>query len=56
MTKKMALDIFKNIYDENVEPEDKLAAIQEVLELESNRVATKEKVLDALRWVMEEYI
>lgn len=56
MVRKTAMAIFKNIHNDDVDPEDKLTAIQEVLDMATHNGVTKADLLEALRWLMEEYI
>lgn len=49
MTKRKALETFRNIYMDEEDPEDKIDAIAEVLEMESHRCVTKENTLEVLR-------
>ena len=55
MVKGKAAAIFKNIYG-NEEPEDKITAIQEVLDMETHNSITKAELLEVLHWLVEEYI
>lgn len=56
MTKMKATAIFKNIHDDEVDPEDKLTSISEILDMETHNSITKQELLEALRWLIEEYI
>ena len=56
MRKREAISLFKNIQESNADPEDKLMAIQEVLDMETHNSITKQEILSALRWVVEEYL
>ena len=56
MVRKTAMTIFKDIHNDDVDPEDKLTAIQEVLDMETHYSITKADLLEALRWLVEEYI
>lgn len=48
--------IIRNIYDEETEVADKITAIQEELDAEKHTAVSKEHLIEALRWLMEEYI
>lgn len=48
--------IIRNIYDEETEVADKITAIQEELDAERHTAVSKEHLIEALRWLMEEYI
>lgn len=56
MTRREAKHLFRNIEESNADPEDKLMAIQEVLDMETHNSITKQEILSALRWVVEEYL
>lgn len=56
MTRREAKNLFRNIEESNADPEDKLMAIQEVLDMETHSSITKQEILSALRWVVEEYL
>lgn len=56
MTKMKAMAIFKNIHDNETDPEDKLTSISEILDMETHNSITKQELLEALRWLIEEYI
>lgn len=51
-----AAAIFKDIRNEEVEVEDKLMAIEEVIGWATHNSITKKEMLEALRWLLEEYI
>ena len=55
VTKKTAREIFVDIYGD-VDMEDKLTAIQEVLEGNQTEKVTKSDVVQVLTWLIEEYI
>lgn len=55
MTKKTARDIFTDIYGD-AELEDKLTAIQEVLDGNQIKKVTKDDAVQALTWLIKEYI
>ena len=54
--KKTAMEIFKDIHNDEIDPEIKLMAIQEVLDMETHYSITKADLLEVLRWLVEEYI
>ena len=56
MTKMKAMAIFKNIHDNETDPEDKLTSISEILDMETHNGITKQELLEVLRWLIEEYI
>lgn len=56
MTRREAKNLFRNIEESNADPEDKLMAIQDVLDMETHNSITKQEILSALRWVVEEYL
>lgn len=56
MTKREAIRVFKNIHAEAEDPEEKLTAIQDVIDLDSHRSISKDDAIEALRWLVEEYI
>ena len=51
-----AAAIFKNIYNEETEVEDKLTAIQDVSGWETHNGITKKEMMEVIRWLIEEYI
>lgn len=56
MTKK-AIEIARDIHNEEIEVEDKLTAIQDIVELDNiPRSVRKEDLVEILRWLIEEYI
>jgi len=55
MTRKTAKDIFVDIYGD-AEPEDKLTAIQDVLDGGYVSRVTKDELANVIRWLVEEYI
>lgn len=55
MKKGRAVAIIKDIHGET-DPEDKLLAIQEITWMETINSVTKSDLLEALRWLIEEYI
>ena len=56
MTKAKAIAIIRDIYTDDADPEDKLMAINEVVELETHNSITKQELLLALKWMLEEYL
>ena len=56
MTKSKALATVKNIYTAEEVMEDKLSAIQEVVEMETYNSITKQELIGALRWMLEVYL
>lgn len=56
MEKRKTVEILKDIYADEVDPEDKITAVQEFTEMKSTRCVTKEEVVNVLRWMIEEYI
>ena len=51
-----AMAIVRNIQEDESDPERKLLAIQEVLDMETHNSVTKQQLLDTLRWILEEYL
>lgn len=56
MIRKATMTIFKEIHNDEIDPEDKLTAIQEVLDMETHYSITKADLLEVLRWLVEDYI
>lgn len=56
MTKAMARGIVKNIHTDAADPEEKLLAIQDVIDEESHRAVTKEEFVEVIRWLLEDYL
>lgn len=56
MTKEMAKGIIKNIHTDAADPEEKLLAIQEIVGMETHNSITKQELIEALRWILEEYL
>ena len=56
MVRKTAISIVKDIRSDEIDPEIKLTAIQEVLDMETHYSITKADLLEVLRWLVEEYI
>ena len=56
MVRKTAMAIFKDIHSDEIDPEDKLTAIQEVLDMATHNGVTKTDLLEVLRWLVEDYI
>ncbi|MDO4272692.1 MAG: hypothetical protein Q4D16_03410 [Eubacteriales bacterium] len=55
MIKSKAIAIIKDIHGV-ADPEDKLTAIQEIIDMETYNSITKANLIDTLRWMIEEYI
>lgn len=57
MITKKAIEIARDIHSEEIEVEDKLTAIQDIVELDNiPRSVRKEDLVEILRWLIEEYI
>lgn len=56
MVRKTAMEIFKDIHNDEIDPEIKLTAIQEVLDMATHNGVTKADLLEVLRWLVEDYI
>lgn len=57
MVIKKAIEIAKDIHSEEIEVEDKLTAIQDIVELDKvPKSVRKEDLVEMLRWLIEEYI
>lgn len=57
MVIKKAIEIAKDIHSEEIEVEDKLTAIQDIIELDRvPKNMKKEDLVEMLRWLIEEYI
>ncbi len=56
MTKSKIKEILNNISSDEIDPEDKLLATEEVTEMETYNSITKRQMLDALDWLINEYI
>lgn len=56
MSKGKAIAIFKDIHNEAADVEEKITAIQEVIDMETINSITKADILEVLRWLVEEYI
>ena len=56
MNKRTAVAIFKDIHSDETDVEDKITAIQDVIGMETHNSIAKKDMLEALRWLMEEYI
>lgn len=57
MITKKAIKIARDIHNEEIEVEDKLTAIQDIVELDNiPRSVRKEDLVEILRWLIEEYI
>ena len=53
---RKASAIFKDIHNEETEVEDKITAIQEVIDMPTHNSITKKSMLEVLHWLIEEYI
>lgn len=51
-----ATAIFKDIHNEETEVEDKITAIQEVIDMATHNGITKKEMVEVIRWLIEEYI
>lgn len=57
MITKKAIEIARDIHNEEIEVEDKLTDIQDIVELDNiPRNVRKEDLVEMLRWLIEEYI
>lgn len=56
MTRTKAIEIIKDIHSDDIDPEDKLTAIQEILDTGTGRSVTKEDLTETLRWMVEDYV
>lgn len=56
MVRKTAMTIFKDIHNDEIDPEDKLTAIQEVLDMATHNGVTKADLLEVPQWLVEDYI
>lgn len=56
MTKSKAVVILKDIRSEEIDPEDKLTAIQEVVGMETINSITKQELINVLAWIIEDYL
>lgn len=57
MVIKKAIEIAKDIHSEEIEVEDKLTAIQDIVERDKvPKSVRKEDLVEMLRWLIEEYI
>ena len=57
MITKKAIEIARDIHNEEIEVEDKLTAIQDIVELDNiPRSVRREDLAEMLRWLIEEYI
>ena len=57
MITEKAIEIARDIHNEEIEVEDKLTAIQDIVELDNiPRSVRKEDLVEILRWLIEEYI
>lgn len=46
-------EIFKDIYNDEIDTEDKLMAVQAIAEAETHNSITKADILQVLRWMLE---
>ncbi len=56
MTKGKATAIVKTILTDDTDPEDKLLAIQEVVDMETHNSVTKQDLINCLLWLLEDYL
>lgn len=56
VTKSKIKEILNNISSDEIDPEDKLLAIEEVVEMEKRNSITKRQIINALDWLINEYI
>ena len=57
MITKKAIEIARDIHNEEIEVENKLTAIQDIVELDNIPMnVRKEDLVEMLRWLIEEYI
>ena len=56
MMRSKAIEIIKDIHSDDVDPEDKLTALQEMLDQGAGRSVTKDDLVEALRWMIEDYV
>ena len=57
MITKKAIEIARDTHNEEIEVEDKLTAIQDIVELDKvPKSDRKEDLAEMLRWLIEEYI
>lgn len=56
MLKSKAVAIIKDIKSDKTDPGDKLTAIQDVVDMETVNSVTKRDLVEALRWMIEDYI
>lgn len=56
VTKSKIKEILNNISNDEIDPEDKLLAIEEVVEMETHNSITKRQMINALDWLINEYI
>lgn len=57
MITKRAIEIARDIHNDETEVEDKLTAIQDIIELDRvPKNVRKEDLVEMLRWLIEEYI
>lgn len=56
MMHKTVIDVLTNIDDESINEEDKLTAIEEIIDAEDLNKVTKKTLQNVLRWVVDRYI
>lgn len=56
MTKTTARKIVKNIHTDDIDPEEKLSAIQDICDMETHNSIAKNDLIECLRWLVEEYL
>ena len=56
VTKSKIKEILNNISSDEIDPEDKLLAIEEVVEMGKRNSITKRQIINALDWLINEYI
>lgn len=56
MIRAEAVKIVKDIHTDDADPEDKLMALQEIVEMETHNSVTKQTLVEALRWILEDYL
>lgn len=56
MTRKTAITILKDIFADEIDPEEKLLAIQEVTDMETINSISKQNLVEVLRWIIEDYL
>lgn len=56
MMHKTVIDVLNNIDDESINEEDKLTAIEEIIDAEDLNKVTKKTLQNVLRWVIDRYL